>query len=79
MYDFENKLIRDIHCSRYIASYIKSTGDYKFFHFKKWLRSLIVNEEHLTKDEVWYIYNFATNGKLELEEHAEIWYDKNKI
>lgn len=67
---FENKRIRGIHASRYIASWVKGGGNlgYEFegrFDFYDWLKSL-----GLDKDEAQYIYNLADNGKLELETSA---------
>lgn len=68
---FENKLIREVHASRYIASWAKSGGHFGYrgpgnrFDFKDWLKSI-----GLDKDEVQYIYNLADNGKLELETSA---------
>lgn len=70
--EFENRLIKGIHKSRYVASWMKAGGN--FFQgggsFKKWLRQLIINNEHLTEEEIKEIYQFATNGKLELEINA---------
>lgn len=71
---FENKIIRNIHCSRYVASYVKAGGSLRSreaWRFKGWLKSLVIDDEKLSDDEVLYIYNYGTNGKLELEEHAK--------
>ena len=79
MKQFENLLIRDIHVSRYIASYSKVSYRYGVFakyQFKDWLRQLVINGEHLTEDEVTYICNFRDNGKLELEENAKSFLEK---
>lgn len=63
---FENKIIKDYaHASRFVASWTNKGGKLDRENrqlFKKWLRSLGLEEEDVT-----YIYNFATNGKLELE------------
>lgn len=69
---FENKLIKDIHVSRYIASWHVAgghlgTSEKGRFDFAKWLESL-----GLTDEEVAYIYNYATNGKLELENSVRV-------
>ena len=82
--EFENKLIKGIHASRYIASWVKSNGTMKRYlnednpslrrlesYFADWLRSLVINGEHLTEDEVRYIDHFARNGKIELESSAK--------
>lgn len=71
---FENTLVNDIHKSRYFASWIRSGGafDRKGRHlFQKWLATLIINGRHLTHDEIMQIFNYAENGKLELELNAE--------
>ena len=81
---FENKLIRGIHVSRYVASWINVGGKINRYrnktdpgkrrienNFADWLRELVIDGEHLTEDEVRYISNYATNGKLELEHEAE--------
>lgn len=66
---FENKSIRGIYASRYIASWVREGGELSNYKkkslFVKWLRRLGLDQE-----EVDYIYNFATNGKMELESDA---------
>ena len=77
--EFENSIIRGIHISRYIASWVRVGGTIGRAHrhlgnscaFTDWLRTLEIDNEHLTDDEVWQIYRFATNGKLELQESAK--------
>lgn len=74
MSEFENELINNIHKSRYIASWTKSGGtlDRKGrWLFKEWLRSLVINGRNLTEEEIRQIYNYADNGKMELETWAE--------
>lgn len=66
---FENKIIKGIHTSRYVASWTKEVGKITY-KFRMWLMSLRIDGEPLTNDEVQYIYNYATNGKLELENSA---------
>lgn len=73
---FENKLIRGIHATRYIVSWMKVGGhfgrrDRGRFDFRDWLESL-----GLTEDEVRYIYNLAENGKLELQNSAKAFMDE---
>jgi len=75
MDEFENKLINGIHVSRYIISWVKSGGKLYInrrynYRFIEWLRSLNINGRHLTEEELDYIYRFASNGKLELENQA---------
>lgn len=75
---FENKKVfvpylgEEIHVSRLIASWLNAGGDtYECtlddegapeYAFRVWLQALGIEEE-----DIRYIYDFATNGKLELE------------
>ena len=67
---FKNKLINDVHASRYIASWLKAGGSLYYGedidNFRDWLLSL-----KLTEDEAQDIVYLATNGKLELEASAK--------
>ena len=89
MSDFENRLIKGIYVSRYIASWYNVGGTrVRYLNktepthrrvettFADWLRTLDINGEHLTEDEVRYITNFAENGKLELEHSAMKYLEK---
>lgn len=67
---FENRIIEGVHISRYVASWVNEGGKLNYT-FKEWLRTLTINGRKLTNDEIYDIYNFGTNGKLELEEHAK--------
>lgn len=67
---FENKVIRGIFISRYIASWVKVGGSLEGDRFVEWLRQLVINGEHLSENEIKEIRNFATDGKLELECNA---------
>ena len=74
---FENKMVEGIYYSRFAASWRNVTGDDGSMNhrkvgwkFRAWLRSLVINDRHLTEEEIWDIYNLATNGKLELESDA---------
>ena len=72
---FTNELINGIHKSRYVASWINVGGTLDRRGrglFRKWLKSLIINDRPLTEDEVQEIYNYAENGKLELEMNAKL-------
>lgn len=64
---FENVIVKGVHASRYIASWVKAGGGTKYFDgLREWLESLGVSE-----DEAAHIYNFARCGKLELETSAK--------
>lgn len=74
---FENKYVEkhDAHYSRYIASWIKSGGDFKCGYrkggilgttFAKWLKTLGMSDS-----EVYDIWNLATCGKFEFESNAK--------
>ena len=70
MDEFKNKLIKDVHASRYIASWAKMGGHFGRgprgrFDFNDWLEAI-----GLSDDEVKFIYNLATCGRLELETSA---------
>ena len=66
---FENKEYMGIYYSRFIASWMKMGGKINY-KFKRWLRSLIINNEQIPDEIIQEIYNFADNGKLELQEDA---------
>ena len=75
MSDFENKSIRGIYATRFIASWLKMGGmlctgkDVDIF--RSWLLSLGLNS-----DEVWPIMYLATTGKMELEVNAKAFLKK---
>lgn len=67
---FENKLIKGVHITRYIMSWIRAGGTLShrgggYWKFENWLKSL-----GLDKDEIHDIMEVAYNGKLELENSA---------
>ncbi len=74
---FENKGIRGVHVSRYIASWSRMGGKLSrkdgIDEFRKWLNSL-----GLSEDEVDYIAYLADNGRLELETSAQNFLTKIK-
>lgn len=77
---FENKIIEGIHVSRFAVSWAREGGQLSSrgaWRFKEWLRTLVINGRKLTDEEVNYIYNFGTNGKMELE-HSAYEYLKNE-
>ena len=72
---FENKLIRGIHATRFIASWLNMGGmlctGKDVDNFRSWLLSLGLNS-----DEVWPIMYLATTGKMELEVNAKAFLEK---
>ena len=76
MDEFKNAVIKDVHSSRYIASWLRAGGKLKtgkdVSDFKKWLKSLGLSDEEVR--QVWYL---ATNGKLELQENAKKFIGEN--
>lgn len=74
---FENKIFEGIYYTRFIASYVKVRGKIDPDEFRDWLKSLIINGKKLSEDQVWDIYNLATNGKMELETNLK-YYLKHK-
>ena len=79
MDEFKNSVIKGIFISQYIAAWIKTKRPIEtacrcedaYGLFIGWLKSLVINGEHLTDDEVWRIYEFTQNGNLELDESAK--------
>lgn len=67
---FENKNYEGIYYSRFVASYTNKGGktDWKF---KEWLKELVINGNQIPEEVIKEIYDYATNGKLELEMNAE--------
>lgn len=69
---FENVVIKGVHASRYIASWLRAGGGSKFFEsFDEWLKSL-----GLTEDERATIRYLAATGRLELEMSAKAYLKK---
>lgn len=66
--EFQNTKIHGINKSRYVASWIKADAASR--QFKEWLKTLVIDGTQLTDDEIRQIYNFATNGKFELQASA---------
>lgn len=66
---FENTVVKGVHASRYIMSYIRMGGKISkragASDFEDWLQSL-----ELTEDEMQSIMHMALNGKMELETSA---------
>lgn len=72
--EFENKLINGIHVSRYVVSWVKAGGNLlgsrRKSKFIDWLKTLKINGRTLTEEEIDFIWNFASSGKMELESKA---------
>ena len=67
---FENKSFEGIYYSRFIASWINATGCEIDYRFKRWLATLTINGKSIPQEVIRDIYNFGTNGKMELEQSA---------
>ena len=69
---FENKAINGyVYATRFIASWIKVGGQLRtgkdIEDFKDWLKSI----GEVSEDGIDHIVYLATNGRLELEDHAK--------
>ena len=69
---FENKAINGyVYATRFIASWIKVGGQLgtgkDIEDFKDWLKSI----GEVSEDDIDHIVYLATNGRLELEDHAK--------
>ena len=69
---FENKAINGyVYATRFIASWIKVGGQLRtgkdIEDFKDWLKSI----GEVSEDDIDRIVYLATNGRLELEDHAK--------
>ena len=71
---FENKVFEGIYYSRFIASYMNVRGKIYRDEFRGWLKSLIINGEHMPDDVVDDIVELSVNGKLELEENCRLYF-----
>lgn len=68
---FENKTYHGIYYSRFVASWAKTVGKINY-RFREWLENLKIDGEHIPEEIIMEIYNFADNGKLELETNAKL-------
>lgn len=59
--------VRNIPITRYIASWYIGGGNRSIHQIREWLKTLIIDEEHLTDEEIELIAECAVNGKIELE------------
>ena len=66
---FDNAVIKGVHASRYIMSYLREGGEANYRDkFREWLKSLPME---LTEEEIDYIVDIYDNGKMELEMNAK--------
>lgn len=78
----ENKSVRGIHVSRYVASWAKAGGTLTLSArtgrsaFRNWLSTLTIDGACLTENEIQQICNYASNGKFELETSAKMFLEK---
>lgn len=69
----ENKIVKGIPVSRYVASWTRAGGTFSKHPrkgrraFYRWLKTLEIDGVHLTDDERQQITNYANTGKWELE------------
>ena len=65
MVRFENSIIKGVHASRYIMSYLRSGGEIRYSDkFREWLKALPLE---LTDEEMDHIVEMYSNGKMEFE------------
>lgn len=76
---FENKVYEGIHYSRFIASWVKAGGVITRGGLTNWLRTLTINGKDIPDDVINEIVNLATNGKLELEDHARAYIKEKSV
>ncbi len=62
-----SKDVRGIPITRFVASWYIGGGNRSIHLVRKWLKTLIIDGEHLTDEEVETIAQCTVNGKLELE------------
>ena len=66
---FDNAVIKGVHASRYIMSYLREGGEANYRDkFREWLKSLPLE---LTKEEIDHILEIYSMGKLEFEINAK--------
>ena len=63
--------VRGIPITRFVASWYVGGGIQSIHLVRKWLKTLIIDGEHLTDEEVDTIAECTVNGKLELESSAK--------
>jgi len=63
--------VRGIPMTRFVASWYIGGGYQNIHQVRKWLKSLIIDGEQLTDEEIEVIAQCIVNGKLELESSAK--------
>lgn len=63
--------INGIPVTRYVASWYIAGGKQNIHKVREWLKSLVINDRHLTNEEVELIAMCTVTGKLELQESAK--------
>lgn len=79
---FTNNTECGIHVTRFIASWVRKGGTLRYGDdyekFESWLRTLIVDGNHLSDQDVNHILDLAKCGKMELEYSAKKFIDELK-
>ena len=72
---FNNNTECGIHVTRFIASWVREGGNLRYGedyeNFESWLKTLIVDGNHLSDKDIDHILELATCGKMELEYSAK--------
>ena len=69
MIRFDNEVIKGVHASRYIMSYLREDGSVRNRNkFREWLKAL---PSELNDEEIDHILDMYGNGKMELEMNAK--------
>lgn len=63
--------VHEIPVTRFVASWYIAGGRPNIHRVREWLRSLVINDEHLTEDEIEQVALCVVEGKLELQELAK--------
>lgn len=72
-----SRTVKGIPITRYIVSWYNSGGTDDYSLIVKWLKTLAINGQALSEEEVHLIASCAVNGMLELESSAKKFLDDN--
>ena len=79
---FNNKTKCGIHATRFIMSWVRMGGTLRYGEdyedFEEWLKTLIIDGENLSHEDVHHIVELARNGKMELEYSAKKFIKNNQ-